>query len=197
MIREARAARNTKETDIDITLEILEYGKAGKFSGSSGIGFFDHMLSAFAAHGGFNIALECRGDLEVDGHHTVEDIGIVLGTAFANALGSRIGIKRFGQALVPMDESLSRAVVDISGRPYLVFNAVFRDSAVGAFDTALTVEFFRAFAFGAGVTLHINSEYGENDHHKLESIFKAAARAMGDAVRIVGDEIPSTKGTLI
>lgn len=195
MQRQASASRKTKETDILIKLNIL-HDKAGSFSGSSGIGFFDHMLNAFAIHGGFDIELSCKGDLEVDGHHTVEDIGIVLGSAFSEALGVRVGIARFGTAFVPMDESLSRAVVDISGRAFLAFDAEFKDTTIGAFDTCLAVEFFRAFAFGAKLTLHIKNEYGDNDHHKLESIFKAAAKAIAAAVKLVGDEVPSTKGIL-
>lgn len=195
MQRQAVASRTTKETDITIKLNILQ-NKSGSFSGSSGIGFFDHMLNAFAVHGGFDIELSCKGDLEVDGHHTVEDIGIVLGSAFAEALGTRVGIARYGTAFVPMDEALSRAVVDISGRAFLVFDANFKDSVVGTFDTCLAAEFFRAFAFGAKITLHIKNEYGDNDHHKLESIFKAVTKALAAAVRIISDEVPSTKGIL-
>lgn len=194
--RNAVASRSTKETQITITLEILTAGKAGSFLGTSGIGFFDHMLGAFATHGGFNIKLECSGDLEVDGHHTVEDTGIVLGNAFGKALGARVGIARFSSVFVPMDEALTRAVVDVSGRPFLVFEADFRDSKVGDYDTGLTEEFFRAFAFSAGITLHIKNEYGSNDHHKIESIFKAAARAVSAAVFIVGEDMPSTKGVI-
>ena len=195
MERQAVSSRTTKETDITIKLNIL-HDKAGSFSGGCGIGFFDHMLNAFAVHGGFDIELSCKGDLEVDGHHTVEDIGIVLGSAFAEALSARIGIARFGTAFVPMDEALSRAVVDISGRAFLVFDADFKNDVVGAFDTCLAVEFFRAFAFGAKLTMHIKNEYGDNDHHKLESIFKATAKAIAAAVKVVGDEVPSTKGIL-
>ena len=195
MQRQASASRTTKETDITIKINILQ-DKAGSFTGTSGIGFFDHMLNALAVHGGFDIELSCKGDLEVDGHHTVEDIGIVLGSAFSEALGARVGIARFGTAFVPMDEALSRAVVDVSGRAFLVFDASFRDAAVGAFDTSLAVEFFRAFAFGAKLTLHVKNEYGDNDHHKLESIFKAVAKALSAAVRIVGSEVPSTKGVI-
>lgn len=194
--RNAVASRNTKETQITITLEILTAGKAGSFLGKSGIGFFDHMLGAFATHGGFNIKLECSGDLEVDGHHTVEDTGIVLGNAFGKALGARVGIARFASTFVPMDEALTRAVVDVSGRPFLVFQADFRDSKVGDYDTGLTEEFFRAFAFSAGLTLHIKNEYGSNDHHKIESIFKAAAKAVSTAVLVVGEDMPSTKGVI-
>ena len=195
MQRQATSSRTTKETDITIKLNILQ-DKAGSFIGSSGIGFFDHMLNAFAVHGGFDIELCCKGDLEVDGHHTVEDIGIVLGSVITEALGAHVGIARFGTAFVPMDEALSRAVVDISGRAFLVFDAKFKDSTIGLFDTSLAVEFFRAFAFGAKITLHIKNEYGDNDHHKLESIFKATAKALSAAVRIVGDQVPSTKGII-
>ena len=194
--RNAVASRNTKETKITVELNILSAGKAGSFSGTSGIGFFDHMLNAFATHGGFDIKLECCGDLEVDGHHTVEDTGIVLGNAFVKAIGDRVGIARFASFFVPMDEALTRAVVDVSGRPFLVFDADFRDSSVGAFDTSLAVEFFRALTFAAGITLHIKNEYGANDHHKLESIFKAAAKALSAALVVIGDAVPSTKGVL-
>ena len=196
IMRTATTSRKTKETEIMISLEILDAGKIGMFSGTSGIGFFDHMLNSFCTHGGFALKLECKGDLEVDGHHTVEDIGIVLGNAFSQALGNRIGITRFGQASIPMDEALSTAVLDISSRPFLVFDASFANDSVGAYDTALTEEFFRAFAFASGTTLHIKNEYGGNDHHKIESIFKAVARALAQATKIVSDQIPSSKGII-
>ncbi|HBL84261.1 MAG: imidazoleglycerol-phosphate dehydratase [Clostridiales bacterium GWF2_38_85] len=195
-MRTATTSRKTKETDIIITLDILEPGKVGGFTGTSGIGFFDHMLNSFCTHGGFALRLDCKGDLEVDGHHTVEDIGIVLGNAFTKALGNRVGIARFGQASVPMDEALSTAVLDISGRPFLVFDASFTNDTVGTYDTALTEEFFRAFAFASGITLHIKNEYGGNDHHKIESVFKSVARALAQAVRIISDQIPSSKGVI-
>lgn len=186
--------RKTKETNISAVLDI--YGSS-KAEIDTGIGFFDHMLTAFAVHGGFDLKIYCKGDLYVDGHHTVEDCGIVLGKAFAEALGDKSGIARFGTAYIPMDEALSRCVVDISGRPYLVFDAEFSDDRTGEFDNCLTEEFFRAFAFNAGITLHIKNEYGKNDHHKIESMFKAAAYAIKQATAKIGTEtVVSTKGVL-
>ncbi|MBO4392385.1 MAG: imidazoleglycerol-phosphate dehydratase HisB [Clostridia bacterium] len=182
--------RQTAETRISVNLSV---DGTGSFDGSSGIGFFDHMLNSFAVHGGFDIVLSAKGDLNVDCHHTVEDIGIVLGKAFCGALGDKRGIARFGSCAIPMDEALARAVVDISGRPYLVFDAEFKDSRVGEFDTCLTEEFFRAFAFNAGITLHLSLLYGSNSHHCIEALFKATARALKAAVKIEGDGIPSTK----
>lgn len=186
--------RITKETAIRAELNV--YGSS-KAEINTGIGFFDHMLTAFAVHGGFDLKLSCDGDLNVDGHHTVEDCGIVLGKAFAEALGDKSGIVRFGTAYIPMDEALSRCTVDISGRPYLVFDAEFSDDRTGEFDNCLTEEFFRAFAFNAGITLHIKNEYGRNDHHKIESMFKAAAYAVRQAaVRNSTGGVVSTKGVL-
>ncbi len=182
--------RQTAETRISVNLSV---DGTGSFDGSSGIGFFDHMLNSFAVHGGFDIVLSAKGDLNVDCHHTVEDIGIVLGKAFCGALGDKRGIARFGSCAIPMDEALARAVVDISGRPYLVFDAEFKDSRVGEFDTCLTEEFFRAFAFNAGITLHLSLLYGSNSHHCIEALFKATARALKASVKIEGDGIPSTK----
>lgn len=195
-MRTAAIQRKTNETDISLTLSIREDGKKGSFTGSSGIGFFDHMLCAFAVHGGFDIVLSCKGDLEVDCHHTIEDIGIVLGDAFRKAAGELTGIARFADILLPMDEALCMCAVDFSGRAYLVFDADFTSPMIGAYDTQMTVEFMRAFAFGAGITLHIKMLYGENDHHKTEAIYKACARCVGAALKIVSDSVPSTKGTL-
>lgn len=182
--------RQTAETRISVNLSI---DGTGSFDGSSGIGFFDHMLNSFAVHGGFDIVLSAKGDLNVDCHHTIEDIGIVLGRAFCGALKDKRGIARFGSSAVPMDEALARAVVDISGRPYLVFDAKFEESKVGEFDTCMTEEFFRAFAFNAGITLHLALLYGKNSHHCIEALFKAAARALKAAAEIEGDEFLSTK----
>lgn len=155
------------------------------------------MLTALTVHGGFDLKLKCDGDLYVDGHHTVEDCGIVLGKALAEALGDKSGIVRFGSAYVPMDEALSFCAVDISGRPYLVFDAEFTDDRTGTFDNCLTEEFFRALAFNAGITLHVKNVYGRNDHHKIESMFKAVAYALKTAVRKNSDgSVVSTKGTL-
>ena len=185
--------RQTAETRISINLSL---DGTGSFDGSSGIGFFDHMLNSFAVHGGFDIVLSAKGDLHVDCHHTVEDIGIVLGKAFGGALGDKRGIARFGSSAIPMDEALARAVVDISGRPYLVFDANFEEEKVGEFDTCMTEEFFRAFAFNAGMTLHMSLLYGKNSHHCIEALFKAAAHALKTAIKIEGDTILSAKDVL-
>lgn len=185
--------RQTAETRISINLSL---DGTGSFDGSSGIGFFDHMLNSFAVHGGFDIVLSAKGDLHVDCHHTVEDIGIVLGKAFNGALGDKRGIARFGSSAIPMDEALARAVVDISGRPYLVFDANFEEEKVGEFDTCMTEEFFRAFAFNAGMTLHMSLLYGKNSHHCIEALFKAVAHALKTAIKIDGDTILSAKDVL-
>lgn len=192
-MRNAEITRKTKETDITVKLEL---DGSGKTDISTGIGFFDHMLTAFAVHGGMDLTVKVKGDLYVDGHHSVEDTGIVLGKAFAQAIGSMKGIKRYGTAFIPMDEALGFASIDISGRPYLVFQADFSDDRIGEFDTCLAEEFFRAFAYNAGITLHLKNEYGKNDHHITEALFKAAAHALKDAKEISGNEILSTKGVL-
>lgn len=184
--------RKTKETDIKIELSL----DGGKIDISTGIGFFDHMLNAFAVHGGFGLRVEADGDLLVDCHHTVEDVGIVLGEAFKEALGDRSDIARYGSFYVPMDEALAFACVDISGRPYFVFQADFQQERVGDFDTCMTEEFFRALAFHAGVTLHTRAEYGTNSHHEIEAIFKAVAHAMAGAVKQTSEGVLSTKGLL-
>ena len=193
-MRSAATIRTTKETDINMALTID--GEKRGLEGTSGIGFFDHMLNSFAFHGGFHIALDMTGDLHVDGHHTVEDVGIVLGTLFREALGDRKGIKRFGHIFMPMDEALAFCAVDISGRPFLVFNAEFDTPMIGQYDSSLTVEFFRALAYNAGFTLHLRSEYGANAHHITEALFKAAARAISDAASLNGGITLSTKGVL-
>ena len=192
-MRTAEISRKTKETDIKVSVKIEGEGNV---SVNTGIGFFDHMLTAFGVHSGIDLAVECKGDLYVDGHHTVEDTGIVLGQAFAQALGDKAGIARYGSAFVPMDEALGFCALDISGRPFLAFNAGFNDDRIGEFDTCLTEEFFRAFAFNSGITLHIRKEYGKNDHHVAEAIFKAVAHALKDAMEIKGDKVLSTKGVL-
>ena len=192
--RTTRIARTTKETDIELSIDL---DGTGTTDIETGIGFFDHMLTALAFYGGLGLELTAQGDLEVDGHHTVEDCGIVLGKALSEALGDKSGIVRFGSAYVPMDEALSFCAVDISGRPYLVFDAEFTDDRTGTFDNCLTEEFFRAFAFNAGITLHVKNVYGRNDHHKIESMFKAVAYALKTAVRKNSDgSVVSTKGTL-
>lgn len=195
-MREATIKRKTKETDIELTLKVLEKGKKGSFSGTSGIGFFDHMLNSFFSHGGFEATLKCEGDLFVDGHHTVEDVGIVLGMALKEAAGDMKGIKRFSDILMPMDEALIMCALDFSGRSYLHFESEFASAMIGDYDTQLTVEFMRALASNAGITLHLKTLYGQNDHHKTEALYKAAGKCIGDALSVVSDEILSTKGSL-
>lgn len=192
-MRTAEINRKTGETDITVKINLDGTGKADI---STGIGFFDHMLTALTVHSGFDITVKAVGDLNVDGHHTVEDTGIVLGQAFKEAIGDRKGIARYGSAYIPMDEALGFCCLDISNRPFLVFDADFSDDRVGGFDTCLTEEFFRAFAFNAGITLHIKEEYGKNDHHIIEAMFKAAAHALKEAAAVGGNAILSTKGVL-
>lgn len=187
MSRTAEINRKTKETDIFVKLNL----DGGEVKINTGIGFLDHMLTALGIHGGFGLDVFCRGDLYVDGHHTAEDIGIVLGMAFKEALGDKSGIMRYGSAYIPMDEALAFCALDISARPFLVFNAEFTNERVGEFDTCLTEEFMRAFAFNAGITLHLSVEYGSNDHHKIEALFKALAYALKAATR------PNTSGAAI
>ena len=194
MNRTAEITRKTRETDIKIKLDL---DKSGEVSIDTGIGFLDHKLTALAVHGGFSLSVKCAGDLNVDGHHTTEDIGIVLGMAFREALGDKSGIMRYGSAFIPMDESLAFCSLDISARPFLVFNAQFTNERVGEFDTCLTEEFMRSFAFNAGITLHLRVEYGSNDHHKIEALFKALAYALKAAVKRNTDgSAVSTKGVL-
>lgn len=195
-MRTTSIVRKTHETDITLMLAIKEDGNNGSFTGSSGVGFFDHMLNSFAVHGGFDINLECKGDLQVDCHHTIEDIGIALGLAFKQAVGDMKGIARFADILLPMDEALCMCAVDYSGRPYLVFDADFKADMIGDYDSQMTEEFMRAFSMNAGITLHISVLYGENDHHKTEAVYKAVARSLRKALALVSEEIPSAKGTL-
>jgi len=192
-MREAVLERNTNETDI--SLEII-LDKKGENEIETCIGFFDHMLNLFAFRAGIILNVECDGDIDVDGHHTVEDVGIGLGQAIAKALGDKKGINRYGEASIPMDESLARCVLDISGRPYLVFNAEFPAERCGEFETELTEEFFRAVAFNAGITLHLSVEYGKNTHHMIEALFKAFGCALKQAISITGKGVQSTKGVL-
>ena len=196
MARTATLTRTTSETDIALTLSIDGTGKAEI---ATGIGFLDHMLTALTRHALFDLKVAAKGDLHIDYHHTAEDVGIVLGRAFAQALGEKRGIRRFGQAIVPMDEALAEAAVDISGRPFLAWSVTFEAAKVGEMDTELFEEFFRAFATNALITLHITRKAGHNTHHVAEACFKAAARALRMATEAdprVGDAIPSTKGSL-
>ena len=192
-MRNAEIKRKTKETDITVALDL---DGSGKVDIDTGIGFFDHMLTAFGVHSGMDLAVKCVGDLNVDGHHTVEDVGIVIGQAVAKALGDKGGIARYGSAYVPMDEALSFCALDISGRAFLAFNAQFTAERCGEFDTCLTEEFFSAFAMNSGITLHIREEYGKNDHHIIEAMFKAVAHALKDAMSVTGGGVLSTKGVL-
>jgi imidazoleglycerol-phosphate dehydratase len=194
MLRTASVNRNTKETQIEVTVTLDNKGTADI---STGIGFFDHMLTALSVHSGISMSIHCRGDLHVDGHHTVEDTGIVLGQALNMALGNKSGIMRYGSAYIPMDEALGFCSLDISNRPFLVFMGEFTNQTIGEFDACLTEEFFRAFAFNAGITLHVNMVYGKNDHHKCEAVFKAVAHALKVAVSQNTDgSTLSTKGVI-
>lgn len=192
-MRTATVTRKTKETDIALTLE-LDGGSGVRLS--TGIGFFDHMLNSLATHAGFGLQLTAKGDLEVDGHHTVEDTGIVLGDAFAQAIGGKEGIARYGSFYVPMDEALAFCALDISGRPFLVFDAPSQQGMIGGYDAALTEEFMRAFAFHAGITLHLRVLYGRNAHHIAEALFKALGHALRQAAAQTGGGVLSTKGSL-
>lgn len=193
-MRSSTVSRKTRETDINITLNL---DGSGNYKIDTGIGFFDHMLTALCVHGGFDMEISCKGDLYVDGHHTVEDVGISLGKAFAEALGDKSGITRYGSAFIPMDEALGFCSLDISARPFLVFNAEFTNEKIGDYDACLTEEFMRAFAFNAGITLHLRNEYGKNDHHITEALFKAMAYALRTAVKKnESGKAVSTKGTL-
>ncbi len=192
--RSTRLARTTKETDIRIELNLDGTGTAEV---KTGIGFFDHMLTAFARHGGFDLAVDCRGDLEVDGHHTVEDVGICLGSAFRKCIADGSGIARYGNACIPMDEALVQVVLDICGRGFLAQDLKLPQASVGQFETCLVEEFLRAFAVNAGLTLHVRQLAGHNSHHIIEALFKALAHALRQAVKLTDDEtVLSTKGKL-
>lgn len=191
-MRNAAIRRTTKETDVEIKLSL----DGGEVRVSTGIGFFDHMLTALAFYAGWGLELTVKGDLEVDGHHTVEDTGIVLGQALKEALGDRKGIRRFGSAFVPMDEALCFTALDFSNRPYLVFDAPMPQERIGEYDSCLTVEFMRALAMNAGITLHQKCFYGANAHHITEGLFKSLGMAVRDAVKVEGSGVVSTKGVL-
>lgn len=192
-MRTAEISRETKETQIKIALDL----DGGAVEIDTGIGFFDHMLNAFAVHGGFGLKVNVHGDLEVDCHHTIEDTGIVLGKVFDKALGNKGGIRRFGSFYVPMDEALAFCSLDISGRPFLVFDAVFPEERIGGYDSCMTEEFMRAFAYNSGITLHLKCEYGKNSHHITEALYKALAHSLREAVTQTKNDKPlSTKGVL-
>jgi imidazoleglycerol-phosphate dehydratase len=194
--RVAQVQRDTSETQIGVRVNLDGTGTANL---STGIGFFDHMLDQIARHGLIDLDIHAKGDLHIDGHHTVEDVGITLGQAFAKAVGDKKGIRRYGHAYVPLDEALSRVVIDFSGRPGLHMRVPFKSGMVGQFDTQLAFEFFQGFVNHAGVTLHIDNLHGENAHHQAETVFKAFARALRMALERdprMGDVIPSTKGSL-
>jgi imidazoleglycerol-phosphate dehydratase len=196
MQRSASLTRSTAETDIRLTLDLDGNGR-GEIA--TGIGFFDHMLTALARHALFDLTVAAKGDLHVDCHHTAEDVGIVLGRALAQAVGEKRGIARFGHALVPMDDALAEAAVDLSGRPFLAWSVAFRQPRIGRMDTELFEEFFRAFAFNALLNLHVTAKAGTNAHHVAEACFKATARALRMALAPdprIGDAVPSTKGAL-
>ena len=192
MARTATIERNTKETQISVQLNL----DGGEVQVNTGIGFFDHMLTAFGFYAGIGLKLTAKGDLYVDGHHTVEDTGIVLGQAIREALGDRKGIRRFGAAYVPMDEALAFTALDFSNRPYLVFDAEMPQERIGEYDSCLTLEFMRAVAHNAGITLHQKCFYGVNAHHITEGLFKSFGLAVKDAVKIEGTGVTSTKGVL-
>lgn len=194
--RTADVSRKTAETAITVRLNLDGSGQSRL---ATGIGFFDHMLDQIARHGLIDLDIQCQGDLHIDGHHTVEDVGITLGQAVAQAVGDKKGIRRYGHAYVPLDEALSRVVIDFSGRPGLVLNIPFTSGMVGGFDTQLTHEFFQGFVNHAGVTLHIDNLRGVNAHHQAETVFKAFARALRAALELdprTAGQVPSTKGSL-
>lgn len=192
-MRQAEIHRKTGETDIAISLVI---DGEGRFEGTTGIGFFDHMMNLLACHSGMYISLSCRGDLEVDNHHTIEDLGIALGTVFLKALGDKKGIRRYGAFFCPMDETLSRIVLDLSGRPYFVYDVKIPVERIGTFETEMTREFFLAFAMHGMMNLHMACLYGENGHHMVESLFKGLGHALKEAVTVEGGRVLSTKGVL-
>lgn len=195
-MRQASIARQTNETEIAVSIDL---DGTGTHHMSTGVGFFDHMLDQLSRHSLIDIEVSCKGDLHIDCHHTVEDVGIALGQAIKQAIGDKKGIRRYASCDLPMDGTLTRAALDVSGRPFLVFKAEFSQGKIGDIDTELFREFFQAFAINAGITLHIENFYFDNNHHLAESMFKAVARALRDALEIdprQADRVPSTKGTL-
>jgi len=197
MTRSASKQRTTKETSISISLDVD--GPTGAVSASTGLPFFDHMLDQIGRHGGFDLAIDARGDLEVDGHHTVEDVGILLGEVFQEALGDKAGVRRFASGLFPLDEALIEVALDLSGRPYFVYDVPFGEVLpLGnpPFNPEMAEHFWQSFATSAGITLHVNKKAGVNTHHVVEATFKGVARCLRDAVRVEGTAVPSTKGSL-
>ena len=196
-LRQATTARSTKETQVTVTLCV---DGTGQVAVSTGLPFFDHMLEQLGRHGGFDLAIEAKGDLAVDAHHTVEDVGIVTGQSLAEALGAKVGVRRFASSLIPLDEALVEVALDLSGRPFLAYEVPFAPDTPGLgsppFNPQLAEEFWRAFVTAAGITLHVRLREGRNTHHILEAAFKGVARALRDAVRVEGGGVPSTKGTL-
>jgi imidazoleglycerol-phosphate dehydratase len=195
-MRTAKITRKTTETDVQVSLHL---DGSGRFSVATGVGFFDHMLEQLARHSLIDLDVKAKGDLHIDSHHTVEDTGIAIGQAIAKALGDRKGIRRYASALLPMDETLVRCAIDVSGRAYLIWNVEFPSGRIGEFDTELVGEWFRALAMNAGVTLHVERIRGENSHHIAEGCFKALARTLREAIEVdprQSDRIPSTKGSL-
>ena len=192
-MRRGVVERNTLETKIKVDINL---DGSGKVEIDTGIGFLDHMLTLMAFHGKFDLTILAKGDLYVDDHHTIEDIGICLGEAFKNAIGDKIGIRRYSTVYIPMDEALSYSSVDISNRPYLVYNVNFADEKIGSMSTQMFKEFFRAFVNESKITLHINLLYGENDHHKIEAVFKSFTRALKEGSEIISKEVSSSKGVL-
>jgi imidazoleglycerol-phosphate dehydratase len=191
--RTAKITRDTKETSVEVRLDLDGVGRSDV---ATGVPFFDHMLDQLGRHGRFDLAVQTKGDLEIDAHHTVEDTGIALGQALAEALGDKAGVERFGDATVPIDEALVRVAVDLSGRPYLVYDADTPVELVGTYETTLTKHFFEALVANARITLHVQKLAGEGSHHIQEAVFKGVAVALRRAVRVTGQGVPSTKGTL-
>lgn len=191
--RTSTAKRETKESNVEVKLTLDGSGRAEV---ATGIPFFDHMIEQLGKHGGFDLEVRATGDLEVDAHHTVEDVGIVLGSAFAEALGDKAGVRRFASMLLPLDEALVQVALDLSGRPYFVYEVTHEAERIGTFDPQLAEEFWRAFVHAAGITLHLRTLSGRNGHHVIEACFKGVARCLRDAVRVEGSSVPSTKGVL-
>ena len=191
--RDAKAQRKTKETDIFVEMNL---DGVGKYDIDTGVGFLDHMLTHLSKHGKIDMTIKAKGDLEVDPHHTVEDVGIAIGECLAQALGDKKGIARYGNSSVPMEDAMASVAIDLSGRPFCVYDVKYRTEKIGEFDVECIEEFLRSFANSAKFNLHVNVPYGINSHHIAEAIFKSLGQSLASAVKIVGDDIPSTKGTL-